>query len=230
MMLPKLQTAVFKTTVPSLNREILMRPFLVREEKILLMAKQSGERDQIFLAIKQVIQNCVVDESLDISKLPYYDIEYLFIQLRINSVGDFIELEVNDPESGEKKKATVNLNDVNVVSENVANKVILNENTALIMKHPTLDEISKVTSDNEIEAFFDTLKFSINSVFYEDQTYEFTGYSEEEQTEFIDSLTVKNIEQCKEFIAAMPSVEVQAKWQEGKKENSVTLKGMNNFF
>ena len=84
-MLPQIQTAVFKTKIPSLNREILMRPFLVKEEKILLMAKQSGEKDQIFLAIKQVIQNCVVDDSPDISRLPYYDIEYLFIQLRINS-------------------------------------------------------------------------------------------------------------------------------------------------
>ena len=229
-MLPKLQTAVFKTTVPSLNREILMRPFLVKEEKILLMAKQSGEKDQIFLAIKQVIQNCIVDETLDISKLPYYDIEYLFIQLRINSVGDFIEMEITDPESGERKKASVDLNDVDVIGGDVANKVVLSDSTALIMKHPTLDEISKVTTESEVEAFFDTLKFSINSVFHEDQMYEFDSYTQEEQNEFIDSLSVKNIELCKDFIASMPSVEAKAKWQEGKKEKFVTLKGINNFF
>ena len=74
-MLPKIQSAVFKTKIPSLDREILMRPFLVKEEKILLMAKQSGEKDQIFLSIKQVIQNCIVDEDINISNLPYYDIE-----------------------------------------------------------------------------------------------------------------------------------------------------------
>ena len=229
-MLPKIQTAVFKTTIPSLNREILMRPFLVKEEKILLMAKQSGEKDQIFLAIKQVIQNCIVDDSLDISKLPYYDIEYLFIQLRINSIGDFIEIEVTDPESQERVKATVDLNDVQVISKDVSNKIFLNETTALIMKYPTLDEISKVTAENDVQAFFDTLKYCINSVFHEDQTYEFFGYSDQEKTDFIDSLTVKNIEQSKDFIAAMPSVEVQAKWKEGKKDKSLTLKGINNFF
>ncbi len=229
-MLPKIQTAVFKTTIPSLNREILMRPFLVKEEKILLMAKQSGEKDQIFLAIKQVIQNCIVDDSLDISKLPYYDIEYLFIQLRINSIGDFIEIEVTDPESQERVKATVDLNDVQVISKDVSNKILLNETTALIMKYPTLDEISKVTEENDVQAFFDTLKYCINSVFHEDQTYEFFGYSDQEKTDFIDSLTVKNIEQSKDFISAMPSVEVQAKWKEGKKDKSLTLKGINNFF
>lgn len=229
-MLPKIQTAVFKTTIPSLNREILLRPFLVKEEKILLMAKQSGEKDQIFIAIEQVIQNCVVDEALDISKLPYYDIEYLFIQLRINSIGDFIELEITDPESGERKKATVDLNDVNVVSSDVGNKVILNEDTALIMKYPTLDEISKVTAENDVEAFFDTLKYSINSVFHDDQSYEFYSYSNEEQIEFIDSLSVSNIEQCKDFIASMPSVEVEARWKDGNKDKSLTLKGINNFF
>ena len=229
-MLPKIQTAVFKTKIPSLDREILMRPFLVKEEKILLMAKQSGEKDQIFLSIKQVIQNCVVDESLDISVLPYFDIEYLFIQLRINSIGEYIEIEITDPDTEKKHKATVNVSDVSIITSDVMGKIIINDNTALIMKYPTLDEISKVSSDNEVEAFFDTLKYCINSVFHEDQTYEFYSYSDQEKTEFIDSLTVKNIEQCKDFIAAMPSVEVEAKWKDGKKDKSMKLKGINNFF
>jgi hypothetical protein len=229
-MLPQIQTAVFKTTIPSLNREILMRPFLVKEEKILLMAKQSGEKDQIFLAIKQVIQNCVVDDSLDISRLPYYDIEYLFIQLRINSVGEFIEIEITDPDTGERCPATVNLEDVNIISGDVVDRVIINDHTALIMKYPTLDEISRVTSDNDVQAFFDTLKYCIKSVFHEDQTYEFYSYSDPEKEEFVDSLTVKNIEECKDWIAAMPSVEVEAKWKEGKKDKSMKLKGINNFF
>lgn len=229
-MLPKIQTAVFKTKIPSLDREILMRPFLVKEEKILLMAKQSGEKDQIFLSIKQVIQNCVVDESLDISVLPYFDIEYLFIQLRINSIGEYIEIEITDPDTENKHKATVNVSDVNIITSDLMDRIIINDNTALIMKYPTLDEISKVSSDNEVEAFFDTLKYCINSVFHDDQTYEFYSYSDQEKTEFIDSLTVKDIEQCKDFIAAMPSVEVEAKWKEGKKDKSMKLKGINNFF
>jgi len=229
-MLPKIQSAVFKTKIPSLDREILMRPFLVKEEKILLMAKQSGEKDQIFLSIKQVIQNCIVDEDVNISNLPYYDIEYLFIQLRINSVGDFIEIEIPDPDTDERKKATVNLSDVNVVRKDVSNKIILNETTALIMKHPSLDEIAKVSTNNDLEAFFDTLKYSIKSVFHEDQSYEFVSYSDSEKDEYIESLSLANVEQCKDFIASMPSVEVEAKWKDGKKDKSITLKGINNFF
>ena len=88
-MLPKIQTPTFKVTVPSLDREILMRPFLVKEEKILLLAKQSQDKEQIFLSLNQIIQNCVIDDDVDVLKLPYYDIEYLFINLRLNSVGDF---------------------------------------------------------------------------------------------------------------------------------------------
>ena len=229
-MLPKLDTAVFKVVVPSLQREILMRPFLVREEKILLMAKQSGEKDQIFLAIKQVIQNCIVDEMIDVSKLPYFDVEYLFINLRINSVGDFIEVEITDPETGNKNQATVNLNDIAIIKTEVSNKVVLGENTALVMKHPTLDEISKVTTDSDVQAFFDTLKYSIESVFHNDQSYEFSNYSDQEKDEFIDSLSVDNITKCKDFIAAMPSVEVEAKWKTGKTDKSMKLKGINSFF
>ena len=84
--------------------------------------------------------------------------------------------------------------------------------------------------ENDIEAFFDTLKYSINSVFHDDQSYEFYSYSNEEQIEFIDSLSVSNIEQCKDFIASMPSVEVEARWKDGNKDKSLTLKGINNFF
>jgi len=229
-MLPTLQTPIFKVTIPSIGREILMRPFLVREEKILLMAKQSGEKDQIFTSIKQVIQNCIVDETVNISKLPYYDIEYLFISLRINSVGEHIDIEVTDPDTNNKEKASVNLNDVKVVKKDIENKIIISDETALIMKCPTLDEISKVSTENELDAFFDTLKYSIKSVFHEDQSYEFVSYSDTEKMDYIDSLSLSVIDKCKDFIASMPSVEVEAKWKSGKENKSMTLKGINNFF
>ena len=226
-MLPKISTPTFSVTVPSLGREVLMRPFLVKEEKILLLAKQSGDKDQIFISLKQVINNCMVDENINISKLPYYDIEYLFIQLRINSIGDEIDVEVVDPETNKKVKATVNLNDVHVSQSDVSNNIKLNDTTALIMKHPTLDEVSKVTSDNEVEAFFDTLKYSIKSVFHDDSSYEFASYSDKDKEEFIDSLSVRDIDSCKDFISAMPSVEVMARWG---KDRSLSIKGINSFF
>ena len=230
-MLPVLSTPTFKVNVPSLDREILMRPFLVKEEKILLMAKQSGDRDQIFLSLKQVIQNCMVDEDIDVSKLPYYDLEYLFIQLRINSVGESIDVEVTDPDSAKKVKATIDLKDVEVTKSKIKNNIKISDNTALIMKHPSIDEISKVSIDSEVDAFFDTLKYSIKSVFYDDQTYEFVSYSEDEKNEFIDMLSVSSVALCREYISSMPTVTSKAKWTMADgKEKSIEIKGINTFF
>lgn len=230
-MLPVLSTPTFKVKVPSLDREILMRPFLVKEEKILLMAKQSGDRDQIFLSLKQVIQNCIVDEEIDISKLPFYDIEYLFIHLRINSVGNSIDVEVTDPDTEKKVKANVDLSDIKVEKSKVKNNIKISETAALVMKHPTLDEISKVSTNSQIDAFFDTLKYSIKSVYHDDQSYEFVSYSDEEKNEFIDSLSVSNIDSCKEFISKMPSVSTLAKWTMADgSEKSMEIKGINSFF
>ena len=230
-MLPQINSPTFKVEVPSLGREIMMRPFLVKEEKILLLAKQSGDKDQIFLSLNQVINNCVIDEDIDISKLPYYDIEYLFVQLRINSIGGSVDIELKDPDTDSKVKATVDLNDIVINKPSKKNNIKLNETSALVMKYPTLDEISKVSTDNDVQAFFDTLKYSIHSVFHDDQSYEFSSYSHEERDEFIDSLSVADIEKCKEFIAEMPSVEVSAHWLtvDGEKK-STKLKGINSFF
>ena len=230
-MLPTIDAPTFKVTLPSLKREILLRPFLVKEEKILLLAKQSKDKDQIFLSLKQVIQNCIVDKDIDVSKLPYYDIEFLFIQLRINSIGDAVEVEVTDPDTDKRVKATVSLSDVNVKIPSTNNNVKIGDETALIMRHPTIDEISKVSTDSNIDSFFDMLKYSIKSVFHNDQNYEFDSYPDNEKVDFIDSLSVESIETLKGYISKMPSVEVEANWTMADgTTKSQTIRGMSSFF
>lgn len=230
-MLPKINVPTFKVKVPSLEREILMRPFLVKEEKILLLAKQSQDKEQIFLSLNQVVQGCIVDEEIDVLKLPYYDIEYLFVQLRINSIGGSVEVEINDPDTEKKVKASIELADIQIKAPKSKNSIKINDTTALIMKYPTLDEISKVSTENDVDSFFDTLKYSIKAVFHEDENYEFGNYSDEEKTDFIDSLSVTDIDKCREFISKMPTVEVEAKWVNSEGTNKSTkLKGINSFF
>jgi len=230
-MLPTISTPTFKVSVPSLGREVLLRPFLVKEEKILLMAKQSGDRDQIFTSLTQVIQNCIIDEDIVVSRLPFYDVEYLFIQLRINSIGDSIDVEVTDPDTSNKVKANINLEDVYIVNNEPSYNIKLSDVSALVMKHPSIDELAKVNVDNEVEAFFDTLKYSIKSVFHEDQNYEFVSYSEEEREQFIESLSVSDINKCKEFVSNMPAVVTEAKWVTAKgKTKSTEIKGIQSFF
>ena len=109
-----MQTPTFSTYIPSINQEVLMRPFLVKEEKILLLAKQSNDKDQILLSIQQVVQNCLIDQEYDIGKLPFFDVEYLFIQLRINSIGDDIKIKIRDEDIDEDVEATISLNDLDI--------------------------------------------------------------------------------------------------------------------
>ena len=231
MMLPKINTPTFRVNVPSLDKEILMRPFLVKEEKILLMAKQSENKDQIFLSLNQIIQNCIIDDDVDVLKLPYYDVEYLFVQLRLNSVGETVEIEVTDPDSKAKVKAEVDLSSIRVNKPETKANIKLNDTTAFIMKYPTLDELSRVSTSNEVDSFFETLMYAIKSVFHDDQSYEFSSYSYDEKMEFLDSLSMNDLALCRDFVGSMPSVEVTANWLDvdGKKKSTI-VKGMNNFF
>jgi len=197
----------------------------------LLLAKQSQDKEQIFLSLNQIIQNCVIDDDVDVLKLPYYDIEYLFINLRLNSVGDSVDVEVTDPDTDNKVSATIDLNSISITKPKSKMNIKLNESAALVMKYPTLDELSKISTDNEVDSFFETLMYSIKSVFYDDESYEFVSYSTEEKMEFLDSLSMEDINKCREFITDMPSVSVDAVWLDvdGNKK-STQIKGMNSFF
>lgn len=230
-MLPKIQSPTFKVRVPSLNRDIYMRPFLVKEEKILLLAKQSNDKEQIFLSLNQVLQNCIVDDDIDVLKLPYYDVEFLFITLRLNSIGESVDVEVTDPDTNQKVSASVDLNSIKIADVKQKITLKLENDSALVMKYPTVEELSKVDTSNNVNAFFETLMYSIKSVFVDDQSYEFVNYSFEEKMEFLESLSVKSINICREFIEKMPTVSVDAVWLDvdGNKKTA-EVKGIQNFF
>lgn len=229
-MLPLMNTPTFKTVIPSVDQEILMRPFLVKEEKILLLAKQSKDKDQIFLSVMQVVQNCMVDQEFDVSKLPFFDVEYLFIQLRLNSIGDNVSIKLYDDEVDGEVDAEIDLNDLNVVANEVEESIKLDDDTVINFKYPTLKDLSKIDAEDDVSSFFDLLKYCIDSVVQGDAAYTFNQYTDEEKDQFIESLNMEQMNLCKQFISNLPSVQIEAKWKIGKEQKSKTIKGMNSFF
>lgn len=229
-MLPLIQTPTFKTVIPSIGHEVLMRPFLVKEEKILLLAKQSKDKDQTFLSIMQVVQNCMIDDEYDVSKLPFFDVEYLFIQLRLNSVGDNLTVKMFDKEDDREVEAEIDLSDLKVVTKDVENSAVVGDNTVINFKYPTLKDLSKINTDDDVSSFFDLLKYCIQSVVHDDAVYEFNQYSDDDKNQFIESLSLEQMGLCKEFVSNLPSVQIEAKWNVGKQQRSKTIKGMNSFF
>ena len=230
-MLPLIQAPTFKTIIPSIEQEVMMRPFVVKEEKILLLAKQSNDKDQIFLAVQQVVQNCLLDQEYDVTKLPFFDVEYLFIQLRLNSIGDSISLKLIDDDSGEEVNATIDLNDLKIeVSEDIQDQVEIDDETFIRFKYPSMKDLSKLSSENEVDSFFDLLRCCIDTIIQGETVYDFTLYSDDERSEFIESMSMEHLNKCRDFVSNLPTTQITAKWKSGKEVKEKIIKGMNSFF
>lgn len=229
MALPKIKHPTYKITIPSTNKEVNFRPFTVQEEKMLLMAKNSEQTDDIINTVKQVIQNCVI-EPIDADKLAIFDIEYIFIKLRAKSVGEVVDLDYTDPETNENIKFKVNLDDIEVKrNDNHTNKFKLFENIGVVMRYPTLEEIKAVEEAGKDEAVFTMLLKCIDKIYDNDTVYE--DYNQAELQEFINSLPMESMTAIQNFFETMPSVEhtVKLKNKAGDSKE-IVLKGINSFF
>lgn len=229
MALPKIKHPTYKITIPSNGKEVNFRPFTVQEEKMLLMAKNTEQTDDIINTVKQVIQNCVI-EPIDADKLAIFDIEYIFIKLRAKSVGEVVDLDYTDPESNENIKFKVNLDDIEVKRhDGHSNKFNLFENIGVVMRYPTLEEIKAVEEAGKDEAVFTMLLKCIDKIYDNDTVYE--DYTEKELQEFINSLPMESMTAIQTFFETMPSVEhvVKLKNKDGETKE-IVLKGINSFF
>lgn len=229
MALPKIQHPVYKLTIPSSNKQVTFRPFTVKEEKILLMAQSTEDVQDSLDAIKQIINNCIV-EDIDVERLAIFDIEYIFIQLRAKSVSEQVDIVYKDQE--EEYKITLNLNDIKVkFNPKHKSKFLIHKNIGLIMRYPSLNQIQAINDIDQLDSnkTLDILINCIDKVFDDDRVYD--EFSEEEIREFVMSLPIESIENVKQFFETMPSVEhdIVLKNKEGGVK-SVTLKGINSFF
>ncbi len=237
MALPKLNVPVYEAVLPSTEKVIKYRPFLVKEEKLLLTAQESGE-DAVLPAVKQIIKNCVQGE-LDIDNMPLFDIEYVFLRLRAKSVGEEITLGLKPwgcPQNdGELCKFTtevaINLEEIKCVKDKThTSKIMLNNKIGIMMKYPDISQLNTKGSENEMG--FEIIKKCINMIFTEEETHERGSFTDEELDEFIDSLNSQQFKLVRNFFDNMPILKhiVKYKCNTCGEKKETTLQGLNSFF
>ena len=236
MALPKINAPTYELEVPSTDEKLKYRPFLVKEEKILLIAMESGENKDIVNAVKEIVNACTF-EKLDLGTMPMFDIEYIFLNIRAKSVGEVSKLKLICPDD---KKTTVdveiNLNDIQVqVDEKHTNKIELSDEMGIIMKYPTIDSfedvgVTEVTAHNML----DVLITCILQIYDKggEEVFEAKDQTKKELTEFVEQLSSKQFKDLQDFFDTMPKLKhtIKIKNPKTKKESEVVLSGLSDFF
>jgi len=232
MTLPKIVTPTYELEIPSSKEKITYRPFLVKEEKILLLAEESEKDSEMLLALKQIINNCTY-EKVEVEKLPMFDLEYIFLQIRAKSVGEVVDLKLLCEDDGETyADVRVNLDEVDVeFTEGHSNSIQLTDEVGIIMSYPQINMMD-LSSDSGTENVFGIIKNSINQITEGETVYERADFTEKDINEFLDSLTTEHFKLIQEFFETMPRLrhEVKFKNPKTKKQNKITLEGLNSFF
>jgi hypothetical protein len=232
MGLPKIQTPTYFLKLSS-GEEIKYRPFLVKEEKILLIGHESDDPKAMINAVKEVIDNCTFN-TLDLNTIPMFDLEYIFLQLRAKSKGEVVTLKFNCPECETENGVEVDLSKVEVKRDVThTNKIDLDGTLGVIMKYPTLTDANNFVTDEEMTAskMFDLLNSSIDYIYDQETTYKPSDYSTDELNDFVDSLPDAAFQRIQEFFSTMPKLreEKNYKCKKCKYKESITLEGLQNF-
>jgi hypothetical protein len=233
MALPTINAPTFELEIPSTKEKITYRPFLVKEEKLLLLAMETEKEEDMMRAVKQIIFNCTF-EKLIVNDLALFDLEFVFLRIRSKSVGEVISLKLLCEDDGETyADVEINLDDVGIdYPEGHTNKIELDENVGMLMKYPQFDDAISMTSDSDTENIFNMIKRSIKQIYDGDTLHERTDFNEKELDTFLESLTAQHFVKMQAFFETMPRVrhEVKFKNPKTKKNNTVTLEGLNAFF
>ena len=239
MALPKLNVPVYETILPSTEKVIKYRPFLVKEEKLLLTALEGGTGNEMPAAIKQIINNCVQTE-LDVDNLSTFDIEYLFLRLRAKSVGEEVTIGLkpypcgqNDGKLCEKTtEIKINLEEVKVTkNEKHTNKIMLDDKIGIVMDYPNSSSLEKIEGDN-FTVGMNLIKSSIKMIFTAEQTHERDSFNDEDLNEFLDSLNSDQFQSIRQFFDTMPKLSHTVKYTCstcGEKKETI-LEGLSSFF
>ena len=234
MALPKLNTPTYELEQPSTGEKIKYRPFLVKEQKVLMMAQESGEDKQIKEALANLVSGCTFGE-VDPYKVPMFDVEYLFLRIRGKSVGEKIELNVLCPDDNKTRVSkTVNLEDIGVnMKVGHTNEIELTKNIKMIMRYPTLNDMENLDAEQiDSEDMFTMIKRCIQEITDGETTHNRVDISEKELEEFIDSLTGEQFEGVVDFFNTMPKVQhsIEVTNPNTKKKGEVVIEGIESFF
>ena len=236
MALKKIETPTYELTLPSQDIKVKYRPFLVKEEKILLMALESQKSDEIFQATKQIVSSCTFD-ALKVEELPTFDLEYIFLQIRAKSVGETTKFKVLCPD--DKKTyadVEVDLTKVNVeVDDNHTNKLVVDEkrNLGVVLKYPTMNVLKSGTMENPTtEQIFDVLTECVDHIYEGDKIYPAKDSTSQEIKEFFEGLSQDSFVKIKSFFDTMPRLrhEVEVTNPVTKVKSKIVLSGLNDFF
>lgn len=227
MPLPVMNTPTFKVKIHSLNREIEFRPFLVKEEKILILAQESNEPKEMIKAMQDIVTSCS-NGAVDGRELPFFDLQYAFIQLRSQSIGNITDFILICGECGHKTETTLDLNNLEIdFPENHTNKIMLSDAVGVIMKYPKAD----ILVDTDTPAF-DLVVSCIDKIFDQDEIYDAEEEGKEEVEKFINSLSTQQFEKIVEFFQTSPRLEKTIDYTcvKCETENTVLIDGVENFF
>tara|TARA_B100001094_G_scaffold246043_1_gene242644 strand:- start:4179 stop:4895 length:717 start_codon:yes stop_codon:yes gene_type:complete len=237
MPLPKISTPSYELVIPSSKKKIKYRPFLVKEEKILILAMESQDSKQIASAVKDVISACITTRGIKVDKLSTFDIEYLFLNIRGKSVGEEVEIMITCPDDGKTQVATViNLDDIQVnIDKDHTTDIKLDDEYTMRMKYPSLDEFIKTNFSTDAIGVDDTFKLissCIDQVYSEDESWTSADCTKKELTDFVEQLSSKQFKEVEKFFETMPKLKhtINVTNPETKVENEIVLEGLQSFF
>ena len=238
MPLPKIATPTYELELPSTGETIKYRPFLVKEEKLLVIALESEDTKQITTAIKSVIKNCILTRGIKVENLPTFDIEYLFFNIRGKSVGEEIEVNITCPDDEETTTAViVNLDDIKVQkNEDHTNKIKIDDSVIMEMKYPSLDQFIKnnfeFSDKSAMDQSFELIGSCIDKIYTEDEVWSTSDVSKKEVIEFLESMNSSQFKDIEKFFETMPKLSHTLKVTNPKTkvESEVVLEGLASFF
>jgi hypothetical protein len=234
MALPKLDTPVYELEQPSTGETIKYRPFLVKEQKTLMLASESDDDKQVKEALAGIISNCTFSK-VDPLKIPIFDVEFLFLRIRGKSVGEKIDLSLLCPDDNETRvNKTINLDEIGVnMKVGHTNEIDITDNIKMVMRYPTLDDMTDVSAEtNDVEDMFSMIRRCVHEIHDGEKVYNRVDMSSSELEEFIDSLTGEQFEKLSDFFETMPKVQhsVEVTNPKTKKKGEVVIEGIQSFF
>ena len=233
MRLPVINTPTYELVVPSTKETLVYRPFLVKEEKILLMAMEEEKDTQLNRALKQVVNNCTF-EKVDVGKLPLFDLEYIFLRIRAKSVGEVAKIQVLCEDDGETYvPIEVDLESIEVeFQEDHTTKIELTDEIGIEMGYPTFEFLNFKADETEVNQLFDIIGSSIERVYEGETVYEKADFSKKDLKVFLESLTSEQFLKVQKFFETMPRLrhKIEVVNPKTKKKNEITLEGLQAFF
>ena len=238
MPLPKIATPTYELDLPSTGETIKYRPFLVKEEKLLVLALESEDTKQITNAIKAVLKSCIQTKGIKIETLPTFDIEYLFLNIRGKSVGEEIEVNVICPDDEETQvPVSINIDDIQIeVTDDHDNKIQLDDSLMMEMKYPSLDEFIKNNFDfketNQMDQSFALIGSCIDKIYNEDEVCATADFTKKEVNEFLEQMNSSQFKDIENFFETMPKLShtIKVTNPKTKVESDVVLEGLASFF